>query len=205
MRAFVRIRTPDAQTVVLGPGDIIGRLATAALHLDDGRISEAHAMVSLRGRELKLLALRGLFAVAGKPIDEIVLREGLAVELARGLEIYVEDVVLPTALLAIEGEGLPRQVLAGTSSLVPVSYTHLDVYKRQPRESSDSGRGQQVPPSRLTSTPAVPCDRAPSPGTPRVRGCRRGGRFMSFPWRCREAPSPMSPQSRSGCLLYTSR
>jgi hypothetical protein len=118
MRAFVRIRTPDAQTVVLGPGDIIGRLATAALHLDDGRISEAHAMVSLRGRELKLLALRGLFAVAGKPIDEIVLREGLTVEIARGLELHVEDVVLPTALLAIEGDGLPRQVLAGTSSLV---------------------------------------------------------------------------------------
>lgn len=118
MRAFVRLRTSQGQTAVLGPGDLIGRLAGAALQLDDGRISEAHAMVSLRGRELKLLGLRGVFAVEGKPCDEVVLRPGLVIEATRGLSLTVEEVALPDALLAIEGDGLPRQVLTGSMSLV---------------------------------------------------------------------------------------
>ena len=37
------------------------------LHVDDARVSEAHALVSLRGRELQLLALRGRFAVDSTP------------------------------------------------------------------------------------------------------------------------------------------
>ena len=40
---------------------------SAALHLDDPRVSEAHAMVSIRGSELKLLALRGRFQIDGLP------------------------------------------------------------------------------------------------------------------------------------------
>ena len=118
MRAFVRVRLPHGQTAVLGPGDMIGRLATATLQLDDARISEAHAMVSLRGRDLKLLALRGLFAVEGKPCDELSLRPGLTFELARGVALSVEEVQLPESLLAIEGSGLPRQILIGSCSLV---------------------------------------------------------------------------------------
>jgi pSer/pThr/pTyr-binding forkhead associated (FHA) protein len=49
MLATVRLRLPDGSTTTLAPGDIIGRMASAALVLDDGRVSEAHAMVSLRG------------------------------------------------------------------------------------------------------------------------------------------------------------
>jgi len=59
MRAFVRLRCTDGSIAELTHGDLIGRLGTAALHFDDARISEAHAMISLRGQELKLLALRG--------------------------------------------------------------------------------------------------------------------------------------------------
>lgn len=118
MRAYVRLRTPEGHTWVLGPGDIIGRLDGAALHIDDARISEAHALVSLRGRELKLLALRGLFAVEGKPIDEVVLQAGMVIELARQVSLSIEEVVLPEVLLALEGDGLPRQVLTGTASLM---------------------------------------------------------------------------------------
>lgn len=118
VRAYVRLRTSEGQTAVLGPGDLIGRLAGAALQLDDGRVSEAHAMVSLRGRELKLLGLRGLFAVGGKPCDEVVLAPGQSVEVAPGLAIHVEEVKLPESLLAVEGDGLPRQVLTGSMSLV---------------------------------------------------------------------------------------
>lgn len=117
MHAFVRFRLPDGRSSTLSPGDFIGRLGNAALHLDDARISEAHAMVSLRGREMKLLALRGMFAIGGKPVNEVVLQEGMVVEPARGLELHVEHVALPDDVLAITGEGLPRQVLAGAMSL----------------------------------------------------------------------------------------
>jgi hypothetical protein len=118
VRAYVRLQTPDGQSVALGPGDIIGRLSSAALQLDDGRISEAHAMVSLRGRELKLLGLRGLFAVDGQPVREVVLAEGMVLKPAKGLTLLVEEVALPLSVLAIEGEGLPRHLLTGTVSIV---------------------------------------------------------------------------------------
>ena len=117
MRAFVRLRLPDGSVATLGPGDIMGRLASAALCLDDGRMSEAHAMVSLRGRELKLLGLRGVFAVEGQPVQEVVLREGLVIEPARGLHLVVCEVMLPESVLALEGDGLARHVLTGTVSL----------------------------------------------------------------------------------------
>lgn len=65
MQVFARFRLPDDRLVDAAPGDILGRLPTAAVRLNDPRISEAHALVSLRGRTLRLLALRGRFAVAG--------------------------------------------------------------------------------------------------------------------------------------------
>lgn len=117
MHAYVRFRLPDGTTHVLGHGDLIGRLESAALHIDDARISEAHGLISLRGRELKLLALRGLFAVDGKPVSEIVLRKGLIVSPARDLGLVVEDVALPDAVMALEAPQLARQVLSGANSL----------------------------------------------------------------------------------------
>lgn len=117
MYAFVRFRLPDGATSTLSPGDFIGRLDHAALCLDDARVSEAHAMVSLRGRELKLLALRGRFAIGGEPVKSAVLRDGMVVEVARGLALTVEEVRLPEYVLALEGSGLPRQVLSGAMSL----------------------------------------------------------------------------------------
>ncbi len=117
MHAYVRFRLPDGTLHVLGPGDLIGRLEYAALHIDDARISEAHGLVSLRGRELKLLALRGVFAVDNKPVSEVVLQPGVAIQPARDLTITVEDVALPDAVMALEGDGLARQVLSGANSL----------------------------------------------------------------------------------------
>ena len=118
MRAYVRFRLPDGSSCTLGHGDLVGRLATAGLRLADPRISEAHAMVSLRGSDLKLLGLRGRFAVDGKPVSEVRLVEGLEIQLARGLPIVCEEVELPDQVLAIEAEDVPRQVLSGTSSIV---------------------------------------------------------------------------------------
>ncbi|HNH46400.1 MAG TPA: FHA domain-containing protein, partial [Myxococcota bacterium] len=118
MRAIVRFRLPEGGTVELGPGDLIGRLWSAALSIPDPRISEAHAMISLRGEELKLLALRGRFAVEGRSQSGIVLAAGQRIALADGLELLVEEVTLPSAVFAIEGDGLPRVVVAGPCSLL---------------------------------------------------------------------------------------
>jgi len=118
MRAYVRFQLPDGSSAELGHGDLIGRLWSAALCISDGRLSEAHAMVSLRGQELKLLALRGRFAVAGRSLSTLVLRPGQQILLAEGLLLGVEYVQLPTSVLGIEGDGLPRQVLSGVCSLL---------------------------------------------------------------------------------------
>jgi hypothetical protein len=125
MRTHVRVRAPDGLCYHLGHGDLIGRLWTAALTIDDARVSEAHAMVSLRGDTLKLLGLRGRFAIRDKPVTEVDLQPGLVVSLARGLELVVEDVVLPERVLALEGEGFARRVLAGVCSLVTRPHPQL--------------------------------------------------------------------------------
>lgn len=96
----------------------MGRLWSAALSIPDGRISEAHAMVSLRGQELKLLALRGRFAHEGRSCSSLVLAEGQEISLAEGLVLRVEEVHLPAAVFAVEGDGLPRVVITGMCSLL---------------------------------------------------------------------------------------
>jgi hypothetical protein len=116
-QARVRFLLPDGAHVELGPGALIGRMAGAQLCLDDERVSEAHALVSLRGGELKLLALRGRFAVKGKPRTDLVLREGVSVYLAKDLKLQVVSVELPDVVLALQGADLPRQVLSGVCSL----------------------------------------------------------------------------------------
>lgn len=118
MRAFARFRLPDDTTIELGHGDLIGRLWSATLHIDDPRVSEAHAMVSLRGDALKLLALRGRFTVDTVPTAEVALAPGMRIALAQDLELTVDAVNLPDELLAIEGEGLTRQVVSGVCALV---------------------------------------------------------------------------------------
>lgn len=117
MRAFVRFRCPDGSIAELAHGDLIGRLGTAALHLDDARISEAHAMISLRGEELKLLALRGRFAVGSKPLSALTLAEGQQISFTRDLVLTVEEVVLPDEVIALSVGGKP-QVLLGATAII---------------------------------------------------------------------------------------
>jgi hypothetical protein len=98
----VLLRAPEAEPVRLHPGGIVGRLTGAALRLDDPRVSEAHALLSLRGRALKLLALRGALGLRGKWLGEVELREGQRILLAEGLALEVLEVVLPATVLALE-------------------------------------------------------------------------------------------------------
>lgn len=117
MRATVQLKLSDGSVVHLGPGDVIGRMWTAALRLDDPGVSEAHALISLRGHALKLLALRGRFLVNDQPETEVDLAAGQVLRLSRETTVTVTEVDLPDAVLAIEGDDLPQQVLAGTAAL----------------------------------------------------------------------------------------
>ena len=89
MYATVTLRTADGELHQLGHGDLIGRLWSAALPLSSPHVSEAHAMVSLRGGHLHLLSLRGLFALRGKPIKDLVLAVGQRISFARDVHVEV--------------------------------------------------------------------------------------------------------------------
>lgn len=116
-RAFATFRLPDGTRRSLAPGDLVGRLWSAALQIDDPRISEGHAMISLRGGDLWLLALRRRLAVDGRNVAEVRLEVGQRISLAQGLELAVEEVQLPAHALAIEAPGLPTTMLPGVCSL----------------------------------------------------------------------------------------
>lgn len=118
LQAFVRFRDPAGHQHDLVHGDVVGRLWTAALQLDDGRISEAHAMVSLREGQLQLIPLRGSLLVDGAPRDQVWLRSGLTVSLAPGVSLQVLEVGLPEEVLGIEGPDLLRQMLPSVCSIV---------------------------------------------------------------------------------------
>lgn len=93
----------DARSVTVHPGGLIGRLAGAEVTIADPRVSEAHALVSLRSRTLKLLALRGGLTVGGREVDAVTLEVGLRIELAEGLFVTVDRVELPTHTLVLCG------------------------------------------------------------------------------------------------------
>ncbi len=118
MLAYAEILAPDGSTCLLGHGDIIGRLWTAALVIEDPRISEAHALVSLRGSTLRLLALRGRFHSDGQPSSDLALRAGQEITLAEGVVLSVVRLFVPPSFLGIQGPGMPPQLLQGVCSLV---------------------------------------------------------------------------------------
>ncbi|MCA9516360.1 MAG: hypothetical protein KC635_15570 [Myxococcales bacterium] len=101
----------------LRPGDIIGRSPRAALRVNDPRVSEAHALVSLRGLSLRLLALRGRFALAGTPSVDTALHEGLVVQLASDLLLTVEEIALGGVVLALESATRERLFLPPVASI----------------------------------------------------------------------------------------
>jgi hypothetical protein len=103
------VTAPDGHEHVLHGGDLIGRAPSAAMFVDDPRVSEAHAIVSLRRGALQLLALRRLFAVGGRTLGEVKLAPGLTIDLADGVAMAVRAVDAPVDVLAIVAPGrLPR-------------------------------------------------------------------------------------------------
>lgn len=118
MHATVRLRLPNLTTATLSPGDVIGRVDSSALALDDPRVSEAHALVSMRRGELYLLALRRLLGVRGKPVSEVRLLNGLAIEFADDLVLTVDEVITPSRVAALKGPGIGPRALGHVTSIL---------------------------------------------------------------------------------------
>ncbi len=116
---YALFQLPGGARIYARAGAMIGRLAGADVQVDDPRVSEAHALVSLRGRDLKLLALGGAIEVDGRRAPRAALRAGQNIRLAVGLELEVLEVELPTSLLALEVGDAPALELAfPTASLI---------------------------------------------------------------------------------------
>ena len=112
------LQLPGAPPCRLHPGDVLGRAGSAAMVVNDPRVSEMHAYVSLRGRDLLLIALRGRLAVDGAVVAQVPLQPGGEISLARDLAVTVSEVVLPEAVLTVESTHVPRQVPTSTCSLL---------------------------------------------------------------------------------------
>lgn len=114
-----RLQLPDGSLAHISPGGLIGRLPAAAVRILDPRISEVHALVSLRGRQLVLLAQRGLVEADGDRRADVVLRPGLLITLVEGISLRVLDVELPDSVLVVEGAGpTPVELSAPVYSLL---------------------------------------------------------------------------------------
>src|SRR5688572_12986358 len=101
--SYVALRMADGTVVKLSPGALIGRLSSADLRFAEPTVSEAHALVSLRGRELKLLALRRWFEVGGHRLSELSLAAGQHIHLAEHIVLVVEEVHVASRILALSG------------------------------------------------------------------------------------------------------
>lgn len=113
MHASVLVQTSWDTEHILVPGDIIGRLRTASLRIDDPRVSEAHAMLSLRGGRLKILALRGALQVERTLCKETEVSRGQRIYMAPEVYIDVLDVVTPPFSLALCAGEHPPFPLSG--------------------------------------------------------------------------------------------
>lgn len=109
---------PDGTTARVMPGGIIGRTSAASLRVLDPRVSEAHALLSLRGRELRLLGLRGSVQINGEEGADFVLLPGQDIVLGGAVTLKVVEVVVADKVLALEFGGEVRELCADAYSFV---------------------------------------------------------------------------------------
>lgn len=110
-RPTATLTLPDGRSTDLHPGQILGRASSAAARVHDPRVSEAHALLSLRGRRLVLIALRGLVHGPSGAVAELALQPGMRVRLVDGVEIVVAAVHIPEETPALVGEEIGVQEL----------------------------------------------------------------------------------------------
>ncbi len=116
---FADLRGPSGHICRVFPGGILGRLVTADFQVSDPKISEAHALLSLRDGVLKLLALRGQISLGAGAVAEIVLAVGQQIFLTDTLSLRVERVELPPWTLVLFGvNDQPQDLSAPISSII---------------------------------------------------------------------------------------
>lgn len=113
----VKMRLHGTEYVVT-PGGIIGRLVGAAIEIPDPRVSEAHALVSLRGGTFRLVALRGRVVLGDQAHGELELKAGQKIWLATDVVLDVVTVELPDIVLQLRTSCGVFELLSETSSLV---------------------------------------------------------------------------------------
>ncbi|MFT5684946.1 MAG: hypothetical protein ACI8RZ_005891 [Myxococcota bacterium] len=109
------------EVIVVPAGGLIGRLRSAALCIQRPQISEVHAVISLRGRHLELIALRGGIGQGKGGMRSITLKPGQRIKLAEGVKLEVIDVVLPEAVLGLRCDGSDPVELNGQQASIIVA------------------------------------------------------------------------------------
>ena len=92
---YVRFRLGDGSTAQISPGGLIGRAASAELRIANPEVSEAHALISLRGHQLHMLSLRRWIILDGERCSAITLKPGQRIFLSQTVVLEVEAVELP--------------------------------------------------------------------------------------------------------------
>jgi hypothetical protein len=98
---FVRFRLSDGQTAQVSPGGLIGRASSAELKIANPEVSEAHALISLRGHQLHMLSLRRWIILEGERCSAIALKPGQRIFLSQNVVLEVEAVELPDHLFVL--------------------------------------------------------------------------------------------------------
>lgn len=106
------------ERALLFSGDVIGRLRQAQLCIQDPRISEMHAYLSLREGALHLLKLRGNLSLYGMAVASVTLEPGAEIELAPELLLRVLELHLPKHTPALSIDGVVHPLPGGRCSLV---------------------------------------------------------------------------------------
>lgn len=103
-----RFALPDGAVVRVRPDDIVGRSPHAAARVHDLRVSTVHAELRATSGGLVLLARGGRLFVDGRPVAEVLLRVGLRIGLAAGVEIAVIGVTDGTTPVTVATAGRER-------------------------------------------------------------------------------------------------
>ena len=98
---FVRFRLADGTSAQVSPGGLIGRASSAELKIANPEVSEAHAIISLRGHQLHMLSLRRWIILNGERCSAIALRPGQRIYLSQTVVLEVEAVELPGHVLVL--------------------------------------------------------------------------------------------------------
>ncbi len=134
---YVRFRLADGQTAQVSPGGLIGRASSAELKIANPEVSEAHALISLRGHQLHMLSLRRWIILDGERCSAIVLKPGQRIHLSQTVVLEVEAVELPSHVLVLACDD--REVCTLSESVYSLSRSETGGIKVAPEHLLGAG------------------------------------------------------------------